>query len=187
MHVTTSDHPHLGEKVTATVELLTCPGDTAHLQAPADVTFPGIEMTDITPFLVVRVTDARGESRATVVLAALTEDPPGRHDELLARQIDTPEKFLRFLALMLSLGDASGIAAFAGDGAGSAGWKVGQLGVFETLVRALGTAPSVLADIAPLVERLQRSEKGRRVLPEGFTELWDLVWAARGQLTEQAS
>ena len=37
----------------------------------------------------------------------------------------------------------------------------------------------MLADIAPLVERLQRSEKGRQVLPDGFAELWDLVWAAR--------
>jgi hypothetical protein len=186
VHVTTSDPPRLGEKITATVELLTRPGDSARLQAPTDVTFPSIEMVDVTPFLVVRVTDARGESRATVVLAALTGDPPGRHDELLARQIDTPEKFLRLLALMLSLGGAGGMADFPGDGTGSAGWNPSQLGVFETLVRALGTAPSVLADIAPLVQRLQRSEKGRRVLPEGFAELWDLVWAARGQLTGQA-
>ena len=178
--------PRLGEKIKATVELLTCPGDTARLQAPTDVTFPGIEMVDVTPFLVVRVTDARGESRATVVLAALTGDPPGRHDELLARQIDTPEKFLRLLALMLSLGGAGGVAGLPGDGTGSARWNPSQLGVFETLVRAPGTAPSVLADIAPLVERLQRSEKGRRVLPEGFAELWDLVWAASGQLTGQA-
>ena len=185
MLVTSSDPLRLGEEITATVGLLTCPGDTVRLQAPADVTFPGIEMVDVTPFLVVRVADARGESRATVVLAALTGDPPGRHDELLARQIDTPEKFLRLLALMLSLGGAGSMAGFPGDGTGSAGWNPGQLGVFETLVRALGTAPSVLADIAPLVERLQRSEKGRQVLPEGFTELWDLVWAARSQLTGQ--
>ena len=186
VHVTTSDPPRLGEKITATVELLTCPGGSARLQTPTDVTFPDIEMVNVTPFLVVRVTDPRGESRATVVLAALTGDPPGRHDELLARQIDTPEKFLRLLALMLSLGGAGGMADFPGDGTGSAGWNPSQLGVFETLVRALGTAPSVLADIAPLVQRLQRSEKGRRVLPEGFAELWDLVWAARGQLTGQA-
>lgn len=186
MHVTTSAPPCLGETITATVELLTRPGDTARLQASGDMTFPGIEMVDVTPFLVVRVTDARGESRATVVLAALTGDPPGRHDELLARQIDTPEKFLRLLALMLSLGGAGGMPDRVGDGTGSARWNAGQLGVFETLVRALGTAPSVLADIAPLVERLQRSEKGRRILPEGFAELWDLVWAARDQLTERA-
>ena len=146
------------------------------------MTFPGIAMVDVTPFLVLRVTDARGESRATVVLAALTGDPPGRHDELLARQIDTPEKFLRLLALMLSLGSAGGLAELTGSSTGSGWWDAGQLGVFETLVRALGTAPSVLADIAPLVERLQRSEKGRRVLPEGFAELWDLVWAARAEL-----
>ena len=186
LHVTASDPPRLDEEITATVGLLTRPGDSARLQVPADVAFPGIEMVDVTPFLVVRVTDARGESRATVVLAALTGDPPGRHDELLARQIDTPEKFLRLLALMLSLGSAGSMAGFPDDATGSAGWNPGQLGVFETLVRALGTAPSVLADIAPLVERLQRSEKGRRVLPEGFAELWNLVWAARSQLTGQA-
>ena len=45
-------------------------------------------------------------ARSTVVLASLSGDPHGRHDELLARQIDTPEKFLRLLALMLSLGGA---------------------------------------------------------------------------------
>jgi hypothetical protein len=187
MHVTTSDPLCLADTIAATVELLTRPGDAASLHAPVDLTFPGLEMVDVTPFLVVRVTDARGESRATVALAALTGDPPGRHDELLARQIDTPEKFLRLLALMLSLGGAGGMADLLGDGTGSARWNAGQLGVFETLVRALGAAPSVLADIAPLVERLQRSEKGRRVLPEGFAELWDLVSAARGQLAEVAS
>ena len=133
MHVTTSDPPCLDETITASVELLTRPGDAVRLQAPVDVTFPGIEMVDVTPFLVVRVTDARGESRATVVLAALTGDPPGRHDELLARQIDTPEKFLRLLALMLSLGGAGGMADLLGDGTGSARWNAGQLGVFETL------------------------------------------------------
>jgi hypothetical protein len=187
MRVTTSDAVRLGEAATATVALLTRPADTASLPVTVDVTFPGIEMTDITPFLIMEVTDARGKSRSTVVLAALTGDPPGRHDELLARQIDTPEKFLRLLALMLSLGGAGGMSDLLGGGTGSAGWNAGQAGVFETLVRALGTSTSVLADIAPLVERLRRSEKGRQVLPEGFGELWDLVWAARDQLTGQAS
>jgi hypothetical protein len=168
MHVTTRDPVRLDETITATAALLTCPGDTARLQEPADITFPGIEMVAVTPFLVLRVTDTRGESRATLVLAALTGDPPGRHDELMARQIDTPEKFL---------------AELAGGDAGSGRWTAGQLGVFETLVRALGAAPSVLADIAPLVERLRGSEKGRQVLPEGFAELWDLVWRAHDELT----
>ena len=88
---------------------------------------------------------------------------------------------------MLSLGGAGGMGDLLGGGTGSAGWNAGQAGVFETLVRALGTSTSVLADIAPLIERLRRSEKGWQVLPEGFGELWDLVWAARERLTEQAS
>jgi hypothetical protein len=180
----TADEPfRLGAGLTATLELLSQPGDAARLGLAVDVVFGGVEMASITPFLVIRVTDAREESRATVVLAALAGDPPQRLDELLARQVGTPEKFLRLLALMMSLGAGGGMAELLGGAAGGTGWHAGQLGIFESLVQALGSAPAVLADIAPLVERLQRSEKGRKVLPDGFTELWDLVWAARGQLT----
>lgn len=167
--------------LSATIELLTLPGDQAPLRSPVDVTFTGVALVDITPFLVLRVTDDRGQTRATVVKATLTGDPPGRHDELLARQIDTPEKFLRFLALLLSFGGAGnvGLLVSTGAGGGSGSWQTGQIGVFETLVRALATSPAALQDIANLVNRLRRSETGRYVLPEGFSELWDLVWAAR--------
>ena len=53
---------------------------------------------------------------STVVLALLIGDPAGRLDEVLARQVDTPEKFLRFLALLLGLTGQpfSGMAGAAG-------------------------------------------------------------------------
>jgi hypothetical protein len=82
----------------------------------------------------------------------------------------------------MSLGAGSGMAELLGGATVGVAHHAGQLGVFESLVRALGSTPLVLADIAPLVERLQRSEKGRKVLPAGFAELWELVWAARGEL-----
>ena len=183
VRVTAAEPLRLGAGFTTTLELLTQPGYAARLGSTVDVTFSGVELTQITPFLVIRATDGREESSATVVIAALAGDPPERHDELLARQVGTPEKFLRLLALMMSLGAGGGMAELLGDGPGAAGWHAGQLGVFESLVRALGGSPSVLADIAPLVDRLRRSERGRKVLPEGFAELWDLVWAAHGELT----
>jgi hypothetical protein len=188
VRVTAGEPLRLGAGITATLELLSLPGRAAPLGAAVDVTFSGVELAQITPFLVIRATDSRDESRATVVIAALAGDPPERHDELLARQVSTPEKFLRLLALMMSLGAAGGgLAELPGGAAGGAGWHAGQLGVFESLVRALGSAPAVLADIAPLVERLQRSEQGRKVLPDGFAELWELVWAARGQVVGQVT
>jgi hypothetical protein len=187
LRVTAKEPLSLDATMTATIELLTRPGDAARLQVAVDVTFANLEMVDVTPFLVLRVTDSRRATRSTVVYAALTGDPPGRRDELIARQVDTPEKFLRFLALLLALTGAGQMGGPFGEGAGGAGWHAGQAGVFETLVRALGAKMSALEDIAPLVERLRRSEKGRQVLPVGFGELWDLVWAAHLQLTGRAS
>jgi len=186
MRVTAAESLSLDVSMTATLELITRPGDAVRLQAAVDVTFPGIEMVDVTPFLVLHVTDARGATRGTVVYAALTGDPPGRRDELIARQVDTPEKFLRFLALLLALTGAGDMGGLLGNGAGGSGWNAGQGGVFETLVRALGAKTSALDDIAPLVERLRRSEKGKQVLPPGFEDLWDLIWAAHLQLAKKA-
>ena len=176
------------QDMAVTVELLTLPGDAVALEFPVRVTFSDVALVDVTPFLVLRVTDGRGQTRATVVKAALTGDPPGRHDELLARQLDSPEKFLRFLALLLSLGGGGDAGGLLGTGSGGSGgaWQTGQVGVFETLVRTLATSPSALQDIAGLVDRLRSSESGRSVLPEGFGELWDLIWAARCEMVGPA-
>jgi hypothetical protein len=186
--ITTDADLQLGD-VVATVELLTQPGDQAAIGSPVEVMFSDVALVDVTPFLVLRVTDDRQQTRAAVVKAALTGDPPGRHDELLARQLDTPEKFLRFLALLLSFGGAGDLGALlgAGAGSGSGSWGVPQIAVFETLVRALATSRSALEDIAGLVDRLRRSETGRDVLPPGFGDLWDLIWAARCEMAESGS
>jgi len=186
MRVNCTDPLSLDKTMAATLELLTRPGDAADLLAK-DVTFTDLAMVDITPFLILRLTDSRGATRGTVVHSALTGDPAGRLDELLARQVDTPEKFLRFLALLLAIGGSGDInLLLPGAGAGGS-WNAGTTEVFETLVRALGASASALTDIGPLVERLRRSERGRQVLPDGFEELWELVWAAHQQLAKKAS
>jgi hypothetical protein len=41
-----------------------------------------------------------------VVCATLVGDPSQRLDEILVRQIDTPEKFLRLINLLLGLGNS---------------------------------------------------------------------------------
>ena len=186
-HITSLDALQLPPDMSATIGLLTMPGSVSALSTRVDATFSGLAIVDITPFLVLSLTDARGETRSTVLQAELIGDPAGRRDELLAKQFDSMDKFLHFLALLLALGTPGNAAAPFGIGAGGAGWTAGQLGVFEALLRALGSPSSALTDLEPLVQRLRSTEKGRQdILPPGFCDLWDLVWAAHRKTAKKA-
>ncbi len=177
-------------------ELLTSPGVVRALPVgePADVTFPNVPLPDVTPFVVLRAKDLEHSTAAspielsTVVHAALLNDPPDRLDAVLARQVDTPEKFLRFLALLLGLADAAslldGLDAQLGDG----GWGVGPGGgVFELVVNALRERPESLRDLDTLVRRLQRTAAGSKVLPAGFETLWESVIDALTMIEQERS
>jgi hypothetical protein len=170
--------------ITLKAELITRPGHAAKLapHEPAHGVFPDVPLADISPFIALRATTASGLARGTVVRATLFNDPPGRLDEILARQVDTPEKFLRFLALLLGLADPSSLlpAGEAGSGA-SAFFGGSTTGVLELILRALADHPQALRDLDRLVARLQTTTAGSEVLPKGFTELWDTVMAALRQ------
>jgi hypothetical protein len=181
-----------------TVGLLSRPGYT--LEAPAGLPMSGafddVSTPDVTPFVVVRVgIDGATQpiTGATVVRATLNGDPPGRLDSVIARQVDTPAKFLRFLFLLLGMaGDGSpswlqSTGDETNDGSNGRVVDLIELGVFETLTRALVSSPAALADLGRLVDRLRTTEAGQRTLPEGFDELWEVVSHARSLIgaTEQ--
>lgn len=173
-----------------TVELLSRPGYALEASAglPLAGSFDDVSTPDVTPFVVVRVeldgttTKATG---ATVVRATLFGDPPGRLDSVIARQVDTPAKFLRFLFLLLGMA-GGGIPSWlqstgddAKDGSSDRVIDLIELGVFEALTRALVSSPATLDDLGRLVDRLRTTEAGQRTLPEGFDELWEAVRDAR--------
>jgi hypothetical protein len=171
------------------VSLLTTEGTAVAQRGALHASFERLATADVTPFVVLRVgRHGHGTSasvqRATVVRAELRGDPPGRLDEVIARQVDTPEKFLRFLALLLGLGESPFVAAGEAGGSGLAAsfGRIGQIGLFELLVRAVADRPAAIADLDRLVERLEATEQGRAVLPEGFGELWSTVREAHRQL-----
>jgi hypothetical protein len=180
--------PAADSTLRVTAELVTRRGEAVTLVpgSAADGTFTGLAIVDVTPFVVLTARDHRGEALSTVVCATLVGDPAGRFDEVIARQVDTPEKFLRFLALLLGLaGDTSSLL---GDGHGHGKWVMaGGQGVLELLMRALVDRPEQLEDLARLVARLQSTEQGRAVLPHGFTELWQIIDGVRHDLAEVRS
>jgi len=167
------------------LELLSRPGHAITLDPGVGMyeSFTGVPLADITPFLVLRI-ELAGPPRtagAAVLRAHLHHDVPGRFDAVIARQVDTPEKFLRFVYLLLGL---SAPAAQANGGSGDDGsfgaWLgTGSTSLFESLVRALATNPAALDGLASLVERLLATEEGRAILPNGFEDLWASVMQAK--------
>lgn len=153
-----------------------------HPGRPVDAAFGGLALVDITPFVVIIAEDSTGREQ-TVVLASLIGDPAHRLDRVIAQQIDTPEKFLRFLLLMLGLGTEA-VGAVGGDTGGRGAWRAGGTGVFELLLNALVDRPQQLDDLARLVTRIEASGEGERLLPPGFAGLWQVITQARDTTTE---
>jgi hypothetical protein len=175
------------------VELITLPGSTARVEAgvPLDAALGPVEIDQITPFVVVHamVTGPDGEElrQSTVVRCRLLDDPDGRLDEVLARQVDSGEKFLRYLLLVLGITDPGlpGAEATGRDGAAGS-WVRGSpgAGIFELLARAIAERPDVLDGLERLVPRLRATAAGASVLPPGFDALWDVIVAARPRIAE---
>lgn len=179
-----------GHEGRATIELLSRRGYALGVPVATVLAgiFTGVPLADITPFVVLQV-EIQGPTQrvdgATVIRASLVGDPPGRLDALIARQVDSPAKFLRFLFLLLGLASGGVPPWFqhalsgATNGQGAQRRDLIELGVFEALTRALVVNPSGLDDLGELVERLRATEGGRATLPEGFDELWAAVVDAR--------
>lgn len=189
-----TDRPYFSDPDwTVSVGPLTRPGSMRVIDPKAQLgeEFTAIEKADITPFLCVRITAKSGLSAGTVLLGELRNDPADRLDVVLARQIDSPEKFLRFLYLLLGLGNLHLLAQLA-DGSGKGGGDGVQLsgrgpGILELVLHALANNPASLDDLGKLVHRLSSTEEGRGLLPDGFEALWASVSEARAQLKETST
>ena len=104
--------------------------------------------------------------------------------KFMARQIDTPEKFLRLLALLIGFASGSG-GDFAATGFGPGSWSAGAgNGVLELLARALSETPESIDHLEPIVERLRRMPNGGVILPPGWDDVWLPVLAARRSMLE---
>lgn len=176
----------------ATVELLTLPDFSAPVAAKKslDAVVQSVATGDISPFLALRVESTVGLRASTVIVAELINAPADRLDVVLARQIDTPEKFLRFLFFLLSLGNPAALAGLATSqthvGTGSSPFGNGGSGVLEMVLGAMASRPAALADLDVLISRLESTDAGMASLPDGFLNFWAVVRETAGLDTEKS-
>ena len=187
----TSDRalPHIPEGTCVTVAAHNRPAETRLLNPaePTDFEMPSRELADVTPFLQLtahRTVKGVVVERSTVVCSQLDGAPDDRFQEIMARQIDTPEKFLRLLVLLIGFASGSG-GDFAATGFGPGSWSAGAgHGVLELLARALSETPESIDHLEPIVERLRRMPNGGVILPPGWDDVWLPALAARRSMLE---
>lgn len=146
---------------TATLRLLSLPQPSIVVEpssGPHVHSFPAISLADVTPYLVLTLKDSdAGLSKSTVIQGSLRTDPEGRLDEIVARQLDDPQKLRQFLLLFLTPEDAlpgseTGAGWFASSGFGDGS----TAGLFEAMVGAMAgpDALSVFPDLKVVMDRL---------------------------------
>lgn len=168
---------------TTTVWPSSLPAD-AHRQALAETLMWTIAPANVTPFVAIETTAGEGPARITrrcVLKAALSSDVDGRRQDAVFSILRNKADVLRYLVFLL--GDPSYdalFAQFAGVDAerhfSSAGAGSADVALFEPLVRATGRDEDALARVASLVEELRSADVGQDLVPDGFDELWDVVW-----------
>lgn len=145
----------------------------------------------LTSFFAFELTARKGQKELSdrfVLNVPLEGAPADRQERLLQLMLRDRKHVLRFIMLLLAEGGAelsAVISRIRDDGdeerPGRAGRHAGEFEfpVFEKLVRALDRNPAQLDRVARVVEDLRKTPEGRDLLPEGFDEVWEPVWAAR--------
>jgi hypothetical protein len=150
---------------------------------PVDVQFT-VTLEGISSFFGVRAT-ARKEELETatsfLVNVPLHGAPEDRESRLLAAMLADPARLLRYLLMLLDDRYADDPTGEGGAGAAWVGrWAragSGEVPLLELLLRAVRRDPSRLDHIDRLLHDL--AEQRDEVLPPGFDEVWDPIWAHR--------
>lgn len=154
-----------------------------------ELSFGPVSLESITPFLVVEIVardDGVVVQDACVVRGDLVNEPSDRGDRLLASLLASRRDVLRYLLFLLADAGGGSPGGWFGDlqraverGAGDAGSDGAlELPLLETLVRTVARDPAKLASVQRLVAALGKTDEGRALLPDGFAEVWPVIWKA---------
>ncbi len=144
----------------------------------------------LTSFFAFELVASSGETKVArrfVLNVPLEGAPSDRRERIMRSLLDSRDKVLRLILFLLAEGPHDSYEALlttrrllsggTGNGADQAGFPL-----FEALVRALERDPARLDQIARLLEDLQKTPEGQRLVPEGLEDIWEPILLAQGRL-----
>ena len=174
-----------------------CPGETViwPLTTPrlrrtlAEQTSWELSLDEITPFLAVETTHGDGPARATrrcLLKVRLVGDVIDREQRALAAMLNSRDRVLRYLALLLGLDEPATAHAHepeldtltsAIDGITATDHRrpPPPIVLFEPLVRAAGNDIDRILSVRKQVEAVLQLPKAEELIPSEFLQLWDTV------------
>jgi len=140
----------------------------------------------LTPYLIVSTTVSAGQfplTRQCVIKAELRGDVGDRASEVLAQVLRSQEDVQRYLLFLLGDGPAEPAATEVVEPVERAIWAgvdgasyFRDHALFEPLIRAVGRNEMALLAVDSLVKDLRQIEGGQGLIPDGFDDLWAVVW-----------
>jgi hypothetical protein len=155
------------------------------------IDFGSVSFIRLTSFFVIDLELKEGDARAAVsfvVDAELVGAPDDRRQRTLVALLENGRDVIRFLLLLLGEIGAddlvNAVDVLTGDNAPQSDrWVVTQWNaLFEPMVRALAEEPSRLDEIARLMDELESTEAGRRLIPTDWHTVWTPIWRARDEV-----
>lgn len=176
--------PHIPEDVEMKIWPLTAEaagGRPSRTSGHLDIRFVFDKVTDITSFLVIDFKSG-DERTQTVVNAELIGDPPDRAGKLILDLLNDPDRFLKYLLLMLAAEDADPFDLTevneGGAGSGNFQWggTHGDIPLLETMLKALSDDPARLDHVQRLLDDVAAVEGAEGLLPNGFAAVWEPIY-----------
>jgi len=166
------------------ISLRSSSGAKQDLKRPVSpVVFSEIPVASITAFFAFRL-ELDNFRKSFVLNLPLRGIPEKREEKVLQSIVSNRENFMRYLWLLLFEGECGFFdrnleARLKGMfRPGSSRRIEEEMPVFEELVRAYSRSPDKIERIAKLIFDISRTEKGDKILPEEFKQLWAMFQEA---------
>lgn len=148
-----------------------------------------LSLDEITPFIAVETTAGKGAARVTrrcLLKVLLVGDVVDREQRALATMLNSRDRVLRYLALLLGLDEPATTHAqetdvetlettIDGAAGAEAPRQLPPIVLFEPLVRAAGTDIDRILSVRKQVEAVLDLPRAEELIPPEFLQLWDVV------------
>lgn len=153
------------------------------------VTFNSLSLISLARFIAFSIeisSNGRTEKINFVLNLPIEGVPENRNDEILYNIIDDRNKFIRYLIFLLGDSDndfylENNIRNILNRSTGKEVHELLNIPLLEEMVKALSEEPKKLDAIDRLVKRLNKDDKAKTILPEGFESCWESIMKVRSE------